>query len=62
MHCRSGYSSFKGSPPQSDSSIFSCHSSYESVNILGDVPGMQAFSAPSFATPGFIEVSNLPQA
>ena len=56
--CRSWDSPFKASPPQSDSSIFSCHSSYESVNILADVPGMQAFSAPSFSTPGFIEVTS----
>lgn len=62
LHCRSWDSPFKGSPPLSDSSLYSCHSSYESVNILGDVPRMQAFSAPSFATPGFIEVSHLLQA
>ena len=61
LHCRAWDSPFKASPPHSDSSIFSCHSSYESVNILADVPGMQAFSAPSFSTPGFIEVrSRLP--
>ena len=57
LHCRSWDTPFKASPPQSDSSLFSCHSSYESMTILGDVPGVQAFSAPGFTTPRFIEVS-----
>lgn len=54
--CRAWESPFRASPPESDSSLFSCHSSYDSVTILGDVPGAKPYPAPSFSRPGFLAV------
>ena len=52
--CRAWESPFKGSPQDStDSSLFSTHSSYDSITILGDV---QPFSAPAFNRPSYMEV------
>lgn len=57
MCCRAWESPFKGSPQDSaDSSLFSTHSSYDSITILGDV---QPFSAPAFNRPSYMEVRSL---
>ena len=57
MRCRAWESPFKGSPQDStDSSLFSTHSSYDSITILGDV---QPFSTPSFNRASYMEVRSL---
>ena len=57
VRCRAWESPFKGSPQDSaDSSLFSTHSSYDSITILGDV---QPFSAPSFNRASYMEVRPL---